>query len=140
MSESNSPAAASTPTGSKPNKPWNDRNQCRFTGRLGGDLKINQTGKSPVVTGTIYVTNEYDSNGERKKNEARVGFVLYGAEAVAFAQKAGKGDRVELEGRIRGNSWTDKIEQKRYSLELIANATKAAVLVKFVPKEMRTAA
>jgi single-stranded DNA-binding protein len=92
------------------------------------------------VTGTIYVTNEYDSNGERKKNEARVGFVLYGAEAVAFAQKAGKGDRVELEGRIRGNSWTDKTEQKRYSLELIANATKAAVLVKFVPKEMRTAA
>jgi single-stranded DNA-binding protein len=141
MSESNQPNTPSTPEGPKTTKPWNDRNQCRFTGRLGSDLKINTVGKNPVVTGTIYVTNEYDTvAGERKKREARIGFVMYGDEAVAFAQTAGKGDRVETEGAIHGNAWTDKDGQKRYSLELTAYPDKSKLLMKFVPKAERQAA
>ena len=99
MSEANVPTG--TPADNpKANKPWNDRNQCRFTGRLGGDLRINTKGQNPVVTGTIYVTNEYDSKlGERKKREARIGFVMYGDQAVAFSQTAGKGDRDRPEQR-----------------------------------------
>ncbi|MBY0247461.1 MAG: single-stranded DNA-binding protein [Nitrospiraceae bacterium] len=141
MSESNNPAAKSTPEGPKTTKPWNDRNQCRFTGRLGADLKINTIGKNAVVTGTIYVTNEYDNAvGERKKREARIGFVMYGDEAVAFAQTVGKGDRIETEGQIHGNAWTDTHQQKRYGLELTAYPEKSTLLMKFVPKEQRQAA
>lgn len=140
MSEANVPT--SNPTDNpKANKPWNDRNQCRFTGRLGGDLRITTKSQNPVVTGTLYVTNEYDSkSGERKKREARIGFVMYGDEAMAFAQTAGKGDRVEIEGQIHGNNWTDKTNQKRYDLELTANPAKSKLLLKFVPKELRQAA
>ena len=65
---------------------------------------------------------------------------MYGDEAMAFAQTVGKGDRVEIEGQIHGNAWTDKDEQKRYNLELTANPEKSKVLLKFVPKELRTAA
>jgi single stranded DNA-binding protein len=142
MSDANVPTNTSTPSDSpKANKPWNDRNQCRFTGRLGGDLRINTKSNNAVVTGTIYVTNEYDSKvGERKKREARIGFVMYGDQAVAFAQTAGKGDRVEVEGQIHGNAWTDKNDQKRYDLELTANPEKSTLLLKFVPKELRKAA
>ena len=124
-----------------PTKPWNDRNQCRFTGRVGGDPRINTKGANPVVTGTIYVTNEYDDRaGVRKKKEARIGFVMYGEQAMAFAQTIGKGDRVEVEGQIHGNSWKDKNEQSRYDLELTANPEKSKLLVKFIPKELRKAA
>lgn len=142
MSDANVPTSHSTPSDSpKANKPWNDRNQCRFTGRLGGDLRINTTGTNPVVTGTVYVTNEYDDRaGVRKKKEARIGFVMYGEDAIAFSQTVGKGDRVEVEGQIHGNSWTDKNEQKRYDLELTANPAKSKLLIKYVPKELRQAA
>ena len=142
MSESHDPNTPSTPEIPKTTKPWNDRNRCQFTGRLGADPKINITsGANPVVTGTIYVTNEYDTvAGERKKREARIGFVMFGDEAVAFAQTVGKGDRIEVEGQLHGHTWTDKQDQQRYSLELTAYAETSKLLTKYVPKEEHQAA
>lgn len=126
-------------TPSTPRKPWNDRNKNEYTGRLAAAPKINQKGDTIVVSGTIYVTNEFvDKKGEIAKHEARISFVSYGQKALEFAQAAGKGDRVELHGKMQGNSWVDKNEQKRYGLELVAFEPK--VISKYVKKEDNVAA
>jgi len=103
------------------NKPWNDRNHVEFQGRVGVTPELRITNKNPVARTTLYVTNEYDSGMERKKNTTRIPVILYGETGKAFAQAVDSGDRIKVEGKLQENTWKDKESQENRSrLEMVA--------------------
>jgi len=103
------------------NKPWNDRNHVEFQGRVGVTPELRITNKKPVARTTLYVTNEYDSGMERKKNTTRIPVILYGETGKAFAQAVDSGDRIKVEGKLQENTWKDKESQENRSrLEMVA--------------------
>lgn len=109
------------PTTSTSNKPWNDRNHVEFQGRVGVTPELRITKKNPVARTTLYVTNEYDSGNERKKNTTRIPVILYGETGQAFAQAVDSGDRIKVEGKLQENTWKDKASQEtRSRLEMVA--------------------
>src|SRR5215470_13872197 len=97
------------------NKPWNDRNHVEFQGRVGVTPELRITNKNPVARTTLYVTNEYDSGMERKKNTTRIPVILYGETGKAFAQAVDSGDRIKVEGKLQENTWKDKESQENRS-------------------------
>jgi single stranded DNA-binding protein len=110
--------ASSTSTS---NKPWNDRNHVEFEGRVGVKPELRITKKNPVASTTLYVSNEYDSGNERKKNTTRIPVILYGETGKAFAQAVGTGDRIKVEGKLQENTWKDaETQQNRSRLEMVA--------------------
>lgn len=113
------PAASSTPsTGAKP---FNDQNECKFTGRVGLAPEVRMIGKSTVVNSALYVTNEYDDAKQtRIKRSARMPMVIYGEKALAFSRDSASGDRIRVSGRIQQNTWVDKKDGgNRSRLELV---------------------
>jgi len=110
--------ASSTSTS---NKPWNDRNPVECEGRVGVKPELRITKTNPVASTTLYVTNEYDSGNERKKNTTRIPVIMYGETGKAFAQAVGTGDRIKVEGKLQENTWKDaETQQNRSRLEMVA--------------------
>jgi len=112
---------STTPSTSTSSKPWNDRNHVEFEGRVGVKPELRITKTNPVASTTLYVTNEYDSGNERKKNTTRIPVILYGETGKAFAQAVGTGDRIKVEGKLQENTWKDgETQQNRSRLEMVA--------------------
>jgi len=70
----------------------------------------------------LYIKNEYDdAHHKRVTKTTRIPFTMFGDRGIAFASEVGKGDYVEVEGRIEEDPWTDpETGQKRSRLKLIA--------------------
>jgi len=112
---------SNAPSTSTSTKPWNDRNHVEFEGRVGVKPELRITKKNPVASTTLYVTNEYDSGNERKKNTTRIPVILYGEAGKAFAQAICTGDRIRVEGKLQENTWKDaETQQNRSRLEMVA--------------------
>ena len=127
MSTATAPATVTEPkatpnaTPSTGAKPFNDQNDCKFTGRVGLAPEVRLLGASTVVNSALYVTNEYDdAKKTRHKRSARISMVLYGDKAMAFSRDAASGDRIRVSGRIQQNTWVDKKDGgNRSRLELV---------------------
>lgn len=118
MSEANTPASHQPSTG---NKPWNDHNHSVFEGRVGVKPEMRITRKNPVVSTTLYVNNEYDTDSGRKTKTTRIPIKLYGETGQAFLQTIDSGDRIKVEGKLEENLWKDQETQKNRSrLEMVA--------------------
>jgi len=104
-------------------KPWNDMNRFTCRARVGNKPELRATKKSSVANCTLYIKNEYDDdNKKRVTKTTRVPFTMFGDKGMAFANEVGKGDYVEVEGRIEEDPWIDEATgQKRSRLKLIAS-------------------
>ena len=83
-------------------------NQWRFIGRLAADpeIKYLQTGQS-VCNARLLVNRP---GQKRDDGQQPYGFKLaaWGDQAQSFADDAHKGDLVEVEGRVKSETWTDR--------------------------------
>lgn len=113
MSTSNTPSTGT--------KPWNDVNEVKIIGRIGGSPEVRITSKSQVAKTTLYLTNEYDNKqGKRVKNTTRVPVLFFGDKAASFANDVGKGDAVQITGRLQESKWQDSETQQTHSrLEVV---------------------
>ena len=83
-------------------------NQWRFIGRLAADpeIKYLQTGQS-VCNARLLVNRP---GQKRDDGQQPYGFKLavWGDQAQAFADAARKGDLVDVEGRVKSETWSDR--------------------------------
>jgi single-strand DNA-binding protein len=112
-----------TPTNTPASKPWNDMNHFKCRARVGNKPELRATKKSSVVNCTLYIKNEYDdANNKRVTKTTRVPLTMFGDKGMALANEVGKGDYIEVEGRIEEETWADEATgHKRSRLKLIAS-------------------
>lgn len=82
---------------------------------------LNVTGDRAGTILRVAINRPYTKNGERKTEVTFVSVVCWGALATTCTKYLTKGSPVEIEGRLRSNSWEDKEGNKRYTLEVVAS-------------------
>lgn len=83
--------------------------------------KLNVSGDRAGTILRIAINRPYTKNGERQTEVTFVSVVCWGALATTCIKYLSKGSPLEVEGRLRSNSWEDKEGGKRYTLEVIAS-------------------
>jgi single-strand DNA-binding protein len=104
-------------------------NQWRFIGRLGADpeIKYLQTGQS-VCNARLLVNRP---GQKRDDGQKPYGFKLavWGDQAQSFADAARKGDLVDVEGRVKSETWSDRNTGEQRS-GVVLNVERYEVLLK----------
>jgi single-strand DNA-binding protein len=98
-------------------------NQWRFIGRLGADpeLRCFQSGAS--VCNARLLVNKPGQKRDDGQKPYSFKLELWNDKAQQFVDAAGKGDLIDVEGRVKTESWDDKITgEKRHSLVLSVEA------------------
>ena len=98
-------------------------NKVILVGRLGRDPETRYTGGGQAVCHFTMATDETfkDKAGERQKRTEWHRIVAWGKKAEFAQQYLKKGQEIYVEGSIRTNEWTDKENQKRTTVEIIAS-------------------
>jgi single-strand DNA-binding protein len=94
-------------------------NQWRFIGRLGADpeMRFFQSGSS--VCNARLLVNKPGQKRDDGQKPYSFKLELWNDKAQQFADAAGKGDLIDVEGRIKTESWDDKqTGEKRQALVL----------------------
>ncbi|MBN2015542.1 single-stranded DNA-binding protein [Candidatus Dojkabacteria bacterium] len=101
---------------------FGDINDARIMGNLTRDpeLRTISTGTS-VCNFSIATNRRYQQNDEWKEEVEFHNVVLWGQRAESFVQRAKKGTRVYIEGRLQTRSWEDQNGSKQYRTEVVAN-------------------
>lgn len=99
-------------------------NRAILVGRLGRDPETRHTGAGQSVCNFSLATDESfkDKSGERRKRTEWHKIVVWGKQAEIAQQYLKKGSLVYLEGRIQSREWTDKENEKRTALEIVADS------------------
>jgi single-strand DNA-binding protein len=98
-------------------------NQWRFIGRLGADpeMRFFQSGSS--VCNARLLVNKPGQKRDDGQKPYSFKLELWNDKAQQFADAAGKGDLIDVEGRVKTESWDDKTTgEKRHSLVLSVEA------------------
>jgi single-strand DNA-binding protein len=98
-------------------------NKVILVGRLGRDPETRYTSGGQSVCHFSLATDETfkDKTGERQKRTEWHKIVAWGKKAEFAQQYLKKGQEIYVEGSIRSNEWTDKENQKRTTVEIIAS-------------------
>lgn len=98
-------------------------NKAIILGRITKDLELKNLPAGTSVLNFSVATNESykDKNGEKVEKTEFHNVVCFGKTAEIVAKFSAKGKRVMIEGKIQTRMWTDKDENKRYSVEIVAN-------------------
>jgi single-strand DNA-binding protein len=94
-------------------------NQWRFIGRLGADpeLRCFQSGAS--VANARLLVNKPGQKRDDGQKPYSFKLELWNDKAQLFVDAAGKGDLIDVEGRIKTETWDDKqTDEKRHALVL----------------------
>ena len=99
------------------------RNRVQLIGRLGADPEIKEVTNGRKMAKFSIATNEYYFNKEGEKVEETNwhNIVAFGKSAELIEQYQHKGDEVLIDGRLTSNSYTDKNDEKRYSVDVVVN-------------------
>lgn len=98
-------------------------NKVILIGHTGDDVKMhyfddtNCIGRFPLATNEEYTTKE----GERISNTDWHTIVVRNKAAEICEKYLKKGDKIYIEGKIRGRKWTDANGIERYTTEIICN-------------------
>jgi single-strand DNA-binding protein len=98
-------------------------NQWRFIGRLGADpeLRCFQSGAS--VCNARLLVNKPGQKRDDGQKPYNFKLEIWNDKAQEFVDAAGKGDLVDVEGRIKTETWDDKATgEKRHALVLSVEA------------------
>jgi single-strand DNA-binding protein len=98
-------------------------NKVILVGRLGRDPETRYTTGGQAVCNFSLATDESfkTKSGERQKRTEWHRIVAWGKKAEFAQQYLKKGQEIYVEGSIRTNEWTDKENQKRTTVEIIAS-------------------
>lgn len=98
-------------------------NKIIIVGNLGSDPELRYTPQNTAVCNISVATNEKrrDKSGEYQDNTTWFRVTLWGKQAELASQYLTKGNSVYIEGRLQLSEWTDKDNQKRYTLEVNAS-------------------
>ena len=94
----------------------------QFIGRLGADVEIKYFDNgNAVAKGRIAINKP---GAKRDDGQAPDWFTaeVWGQEAQTFMDKAKKGDRIGVTGRVKTNKWTTKTGEERTDLIVTAEA------------------
>jgi single-strand DNA-binding protein len=94
-------------------------NQWRFIGRLGADpdMKYFDSGRS--VCNARLLVNKPGQKRDDGQKPYSFKLELWNEKAEQFANEAGKGDLIDVEGRVKTESWDDRqTGEKRHALVL----------------------
>lgn len=97
-------------------------NKCLFVGHLGRDPETRYMTNGTAVTSlSIGVTDKWkDKNGEWQEATEWVRVSIFGELGEFVVQKFGKGDAIQVEGKMKTRKWQDKSGQDKYSTEIHA--------------------
>jgi single-strand DNA-binding protein len=100
-----------------------EQNYVLLTGRLTRDPELRTTTKGmPVCSFDIAVNRRFrDSSGEWRDDVTYVPITAWGPMGERCKEKLKKGSPVHVEGRLRGEEYTDKTGQKRKVMRVVAN-------------------
>ena len=98
-------------------------NKIILVGNLGRDPELRYTPQGDAVCSFSMATTEKrkDKSGEMQSITTWFRITLWGHRGETAAKYLAKGNSVYIEGRLRIEDWTDRDNNKRYSLEV--NAT-----------------
>src|SRR5258708_11409173 len=98
-------------------------NKVILVGRLGRDPETRYTAGGQAVCNFSLATDESfkSKSGERQKRTEWHRIVAWGKKAEFAQQYLKNGQKIYVEGSIRTNEWTDKENQKRTTVEIIAS-------------------
>jgi len=102
---------------------FGDLNEAQIIGNITQDLEVRYTTGGSAVTNFSVATNRsYRKQGSEEWQE-EVSFhnvVVWGNDAEFLSQRAGKGTRVFVKGRLQTRSWEDQDGKKNYRTEIIS--------------------
>lgn len=103
---------------------FGDLNRADVIGNITNDLQVKYTGNgSAVVSFGVATNRRYKSpEGEEWKEETTFhNIVVWGKQAESLAERAHKGTRVFVSGRLQTRSWDDGAGKTNYKTEIVAN-------------------
>ncbi len=102
---------------------FTDLNRAEIIGNITKDLNLRTTGSGTSVLSFGVATNRrYKSQGSDDWQEETNfhNIVVWGRQAETLAQKAKKGTRLYIAGRLVTRSWDDAEGKKNYKTEIVA--------------------
>jgi len=108
---------------------FGDINQVELMGNITNDITIKYTPNGKAVTNFGLATNRRYKNGpdgEWKDEATFHNIVVWGGLAEGLSQRAKKGTRIYIQGRLQTRTWDDKDGKKNYKTEIV---TEKAILI-----------
>jgi single-strand DNA-binding protein len=103
-------------------------NRTELTGNLGSDPEARYSASgSLVVTASIAVHSSYKASEEWKERTDWFRLVAFGEAGEALG-RFGKGERVQVTGRLQASEYSDREGQRRSSVELVVLRSEPAPL------------
>lgn len=101
---------------------FGDINEVRIMGNITRDLEVRTISTGTSVCNFSVATNRrYQQNDEWKEEVEFHNVVIWGQRAESLAQRAKKGTRVHIEGRLQTRSWEDQNGSKQFKTEIVVN-------------------
>ncbi|MBD3280162.1 single-stranded DNA-binding protein [Candidatus Dojkabacteria bacterium] len=103
---------------------FGDLNEAQVIGNITQDLEVRYTtGGSAVVNFSVATNRSYRKQGADDWTEEVTfhNIVVWGNDAEYMSQRASKGTRVYIKGRLQTRSWDDADGKKNYRTEIVAN-------------------
>ena len=100
---------------------FGDLNKAEVIGNMTQDPELRYTANGNAVTNFSIATNRSYKSGDEWKEEVQFhNIVVWGNDAQAMSQRASKGTRVYIQGRLQTRSWEDSEGKKNYRTEIIS--------------------
>lgn len=102
---------------------FTDLNRAEIIGNITNDLNLRTTGSGTSVLSFGVATNrryKSQSSDEWQEETNFHNIVVWGRQAESLAQKARKGTRLYIAGRLVTRSWDDADGKKNYKTEIVA--------------------
>lgn len=101
---------------------FGDLNEVRLLGNITSDIEMRFTNSGTAVASFGVATNRRFKQGDEWKDETDFhNIVVWANLAQGLAQRAKKGTRVLITGRLQTRSWEGQDGQKKYRTEIIAD-------------------
>jgi single-strand DNA-binding protein len=100
---------------------FGDLNKAEVIGNMTQDAELKFTPNGTAVTNFSIATNRSYKAGEEWKEEvAYHNIVVWGNDAQSISQRAKKGTRLYIQGRLQTRSWEDSDGKKNYRTEIVS--------------------
>ncbi|KXK27328.1 MAG: Single-stranded DNA-binding protein [candidate division WS6 bacterium OLB20] len=101
---------------------FGDLNRAEIIGNITNDIQVRYTGSGTAVASFGIATNRsYRVEDEWKDETTFHNVVVWGNQAEQLAQRAKKGTRVYVSGRLQTRSWDDADGKKNYKTEIVSD-------------------
>ena len=102
---------------------FGDLNESQVIGNITQDLEVRYTTGGSAVTNFSVATNRSYRKQNSEEWQEEVTFhniVVWGNDAEYLSQRASKGTRLYVKGRLQTRSWEDSDGKKNYRTEIVA--------------------